>query len=220
MASKKRLQLKAAKERRKKMLAIGGVVLLVAVLAIQVPRTMKMLGNGSSSQPAPAATDARPTPAVQPATPVSASAAEELPDPNVVPEPGDGQLASFALFPSKDPFVQQVVEAGEEPSGTKKSSSSSDAKAKSDGTSSEQGPGSAVISVNGTGETVQVSGSFPANDPAFVLVSLAAKSARIGIAGGTFADGAGTMTLEIGKKLTLVNTVDGARYELVLVSAS
>jgi hypothetical protein len=47
MARKAGADLLAAKERRKKKLAIVGAVLLVAVLAIQVPRTMNMLNRPS-----------------------------------------------------------------------------------------------------------------------------------------------------------------------------
>jgi hypothetical protein len=50
----------------------------------------------------------------------------------------------------------------------------------------------------------------------FVLVSLKKKQAKIGVAGGTFDDGA-TVTLTFGKKLTLANTATGVRYELKLV---
>ena len=42
--------------------------------------------------------------------------------------------------------------------------------------------------------------------------------AKIGIAGGALASGAGTVTLRPGKPVTLVNTADGTRYELKLVS--
>ena len=41
---------------------------------------------------------------------------------------------------------------------------------------------------------------------------------KVGIAGGTLTGGSQTVTLKKGKKVTLVNTADGTRYELVLVS--
>ena len=52
----------------------------------------------------------------------------------------------------------------------------------------------------------------------FKLVKLTGGTARIAIAGGSFASGSATVTLERGKTLTLVNTADGTRYELKLVS--
>ena len=74
------------------------------------------------------------------------------------------------------------------------------------------------ISVNGIAEDVAVEGSFPKEEPTFVLVKIAknGKSVEIGIAGGEFAGGDETITLALGKKLTLQNTADGSRYELEL----
>jgi hypothetical protein len=51
----------AAKERRKKLLALGGVGLLIVVLAIQVPRTLDMLRSDSSVTPSPAASATSPS---------------------------------------------------------------------------------------------------------------------------------------------------------------
>jgi hypothetical protein len=75
-----------------------------------------------------------------------------------------------------------------------------------------------VISVNGAEEAVSVGGNFPKASPVFRLVKLVGGEARIGIAGGALASGAPTTTLKKGKTLTLVNTADGTRYELRLVS--
>lgn len=82
-------------------------------------------------------------------------------------------------------------------------------------------PASATsISVNGVAENVAVEGTFPAADPSFVLVSLGAdgKSVKIGVAGGSYADGKSAITLTMGKPLTLQNTASGARYELKLLT--
>jgi hypothetical protein len=79
---------------------------------------------------------------------------------------------------------------------------------------------SAVISVNGAPETVQVGGTFPTSDPYFKLVSLTKKGAKISIAGGSLENGAPTVTLTKSKALTLMNTADGTRYVLRLVSIS
>jgi hypothetical protein len=53
-----------------------------------------------------------------------------------------------------------------------------------------------------------------------VLRSLTRKSARIAVAGGSLSDGSPTVTLRLGKTLTLQNTADGTRYALILVSVS
>jgi hypothetical protein len=54
----------------------------------------------------------------------------------------------------------------------------------------------------------------------FVLVSLTTTIAKVGIADGALDTGSPTVTLKKGKKLTLQNTVDGARYELLLIATS
>ena len=48
--ARKPVDLKAAKAAKQKKIAIGGGVLLVLLLAIQVPRTMKMM-NGHAAPP-------------------------------------------------------------------------------------------------------------------------------------------------------------------------
>ena len=67
---------------------------------------------------------------------------------------------------------------------------------------------------------MKVDEPFPATEPTFVLVSVAAngKSVEVGIAGGEYADGGETLKLVLGKKLTLQNTADGSGYELELRS--
>lgn len=123
MASKKSMERKKAKEKRQKMIAIGGGVLLLAVLAIRVPPLLKHSSSAPKSVPvatsgtsspdasassAPAAgSTAVPTAAAPTAQPASTSSAV-LADSDVPVEPAAGQLASFSRFESKDPFVQQV----------------------------------------------------------------------------------------------------------------
>ena len=63
-----------------------------------------------------------------------------------------------------------------------------------------------------------VGADFPAAAPLFRLVSASKGAVRVAIAGGAFASGDATLTLERGETVTLVNTADGVRYELELVS--
>ena len=51
----------------------------------------------------------------------------------------------------------------------------------------------------------------------FRLESLAPGKARISIVDGSYATGAPTITVRVGKPLTLENTADGTRYELKLL---
>jgi RNA 3'-terminal phosphate cyclase len=77
--------------------------------------------------------------------------------------------------------------------------------------------------VNGVLYSVAVGNNFPdasATDPSiqplFHLVSVTAHSAKISIVGGTYANGAPTVTLQENKPVTLMNTADGTRYKLIL----
>ena len=59
-----------------------------------------------------------------------------------------------------------------------------------------------------------------ASNPTFLLVSLTKSSVKVGIAGGSLEGGKKTVTLKRGVSLTLMNTADGTRYVLRLVSVS
>lgn len=116
-----------AKQAKQKKLAIGGGVLLLALLAFQVPRTMKMLhpaGNvTTSASTAPATTTPGATPLAPPtldgssgstaSAPAgngtgSATSADGVVDASTPLPASSGQLVSFNRFKTKDPFVQQV----------------------------------------------------------------------------------------------------------------
>jgi hypothetical protein len=217
-----------AKAKRQKIMAAGGAVLLAGILAIQVPKTMKMLNAQAPPPPPPAAMPAPGTdPSVLPtpgstsgATPVAATNAA-LTDSDPPPQAGSGQLVAFGRFASKDPFAQQV----DPDNGVAAAPPESGGTPARPGTTppgvvapSPSGPvTSVVIAVNGVEETVTLKSEFPKEEPIFRLVSATATSARIGIAGGALASGEPTVTLRKGKAITLVNTADGVRYELKLV---
>jgi hypothetical protein len=79
-------------------------------------------------------------------------------------------------------------------------------------------PTEALIATNGVCERVSVKGTFPSDENIFRLVSIArgGKSVEVGIVGGSFDNGHPTAPLKVGEKITLVNTADGTRYEIVL----
>jgi hypothetical protein len=266
MASNKRAAaLAAAKQKKQKMIAIGGFVVLLAVMAFTVPKTLKMLKGPQPIPDAPAQTTAT-TPPTAPGTPTPTPtstptpdvAAAELIDTGGVPEPTEGQFISFERFASKDPFAQQVggedattippagtpakakpgtaapgtaapgtAAPGETPSKPPSAPPSAPPASSTPNTPTTPAPTetepnpkptSAVISINGVRETVKVGDNFPKEEEIFELVSLTATGAKIGIAGGSLTGGAPTVTLEKGKKVTLMNTADGTQYELVLIS--
>ena len=234
----KKVDLKA-KAKRQKIMAAGGGVLLLAVLAIQVPRTMAML-NAKPAPPPPAAVapgtvpsdpSVLPTPgAVGGGAAPTASGDGTLVDSDPVPVAADGQLISFGRFKSKDPFAEQIDETSAGGGGGG-GGASTPAAPSAPGATPEGNvvpaaptvgsPGvatSAVISVNGVQETVATGGEFPKDAPVFRLAKVVGGEVKIGIAGGALASGSPTVTLRKGKAVTLVNTADGTRYELELVS--
>ena len=54
----------------------------------------------------------------------------------------------------------------------------------------------------------------------FQLVSLTRNAAKIGIAGGSLTTGNNTVTIPVGKTVTLMNTADGTKYTIKLVSVN
>jgi hypothetical protein len=232
-----------AKAKRQKKIAIGGFVLLLALLAYQGPKTMKLLNPSPPPQstplPAPVTPGAAPTPGptgtpVSSASPIGADVLVVNAD--LSPVPLDGQLAVFTEFTSKDPFQQQVTSTTpvkESGATSTPTTTTTPAPSESSSDSFTPAPGStttgstkpapppptvATISVNGVAIAVTVKTDFPTDSPFFRLVSLTATTAKIGIAGGSLATGSPTVTLKKGKAVTLMNTADGTRYILVLVS--
>jgi hypothetical protein len=242
-----------AKAKRQKIIAAVGGVLLLGLLAFQVPRTMKMLNQSSASASDSSSSTVSVTVSGPIAAPslsggnATASATSVAPgglnDPSEVSTANSGQLLAFSRFRTKDPFAQQVNVACASADSSDSSSSStcesgSGSKPSTGSTSPPSGGGStgggttttpapsatkattAVISVNGSSEEVKVGGKFPSSNPTFVLVSLTKTTAQVGIAGGSLEGQKQTVTLTKGKPLTLMNTADGTRYVLRLVSVT
>ncbi|HEX9350436.1 MAG TPA: hypothetical protein VF877_04105 [Gaiellaceae bacterium] len=216
-----------AKAKRQKIIAAVLGVLLLGVLAYEVPSLMKTM-NKKPPASAAAAVPAPVTPAaVTPAagTPVAAAApgSGTLTDSDPAPQAGTGQLLSFDRFATKDPFVQQAGApiAAPAPAPAPAAAATPPPPPPPPPPSAARQPAgraSARISVNGVAQNVSVTATFPAADPVFVLVSLQRTSAKVGIAGGSLSTGTSTVKLLLGKKVTLMNTADGTRYVLLLVS--
>jgi hypothetical protein len=213
-----------AKAKRQKIIAAVLGVLLLGVLAYEVPSLMKTMNKkppannpvAAPATPAPAGTPVAgaPTPA---GTPVSATT---LTDSDPSAQPGAGQLLSFDRFTSKDPFAQQASTSKASSAPTKPAAPRPPPPPPPPPPAPKSfGITSAHISVNGNTEQVNVGDTFPTADPVFRLVSATKKTAKVAIAGGSLSSGAAAITLTKGKKLTLMNTADGTRYELLLVSA-
>lgn len=226
-----------AKAKRQKIVAGVLGLVLVGVLIFQAPTILGMFGGSSStaSEPAPITPPAPATPA--PATPEAPAAAPIQPAPGTstgtaslvdsdpVPAAADGQLVSFDRFESKDPFVQQVDDTpngqGSSPSAPAEPSATAKQPERDGGTAqpvTQPAPAAkktATISVNGARQEVEVGGSFPADDAIFKLVSVGNGTVKVGIVGGSYANGSPTITLRKGgKPVTLMNTADGTTYVL------
>jgi hypothetical protein len=189
-------QAKAKAQKQKKILIVASV-LFVALLAIQGPKTLKML-SGKRAAPtvdasAPTFTPATTTTAAPTSTPTAPSpstAAPSLSSPvptsptpssgsqlvsAVQPVPDPGQLEQFYRFASKDPFAVQVasgataasVDSPASSSSTSATSGSSGSTTKTTTTTTTPPPSSAVISLNGTLVAVAVNGAFPTSGPVF-----------------------------------------------------
>lgn len=207
---------RAARERKQKIFVVVGGLLLVGMLAIQLP---KILGGGSTPEAAPpTTTDASGLPASAPANGAPAAI--------VAVTPETAKLRSFSSFAAKDPFVQQVsmqppvAAAADEGTTTKKDGGAAETPTKEFATGKTTAVAVTIVTVNGARQVLEPGMKFPAVDPLFVLVAEKpdAKAIVVGIAGGAYAGGAKTTTLRVGKPLTLVNTATGAKYKISLVS--
>jgi hypothetical protein len=238
VAGKKVADATKAKAQKQKKIAIGLIVLLAAAGAYAV-HTMMSLSSGGGAASKPVAADTTGTPAapvVAPSAatplPVAPSLSGPLPTAaaatpgtgssqlvDAVKAPaGMGQLQSFSLFESKDPFntggPSSAATGTKSPGSSSGSSTSKPPRAPP--APPTPPPTSAVISINGVSEPVTTGSNFPAASPVFQLVALTATTAKVAVAGGSYATGAVTLTLKVNTPVTLVNTADGTRYTLTL----
>jgi hypothetical protein len=229
-----------AKAEKQKKIVIGLGVVLALAMAYAVHTMMAMnKGGGASAKPQVAAvtpapaTPAAATPSALPAAPTlgAATAAPATASStatatgalsknliNAVQPPADsGQLQSCSLFESKDPFHSSGPSStGGGTSGGSSGGGTTTKPPKTPPAPPTAPPTSAVISVNGVSESVTSGGNFPATNPLFQLVSVTASVARVSVVGGSYANGAPTLTLRVNKPVTLANTADGTRYTLIL----
>jgi hypothetical protein len=140
-------------------------------------------------------------------------------DPNAHPDDGSGSSSSST--PSSTPSGGS--DAGTSSSaGAGTGSSLGGVSSSVDGTTGTQTapaapPVLALIRVNGVLSMVGLKNRFPKVEKSFVLRKLSRKgTAVIGVAGGSFAKGA-SLTLRVGKPVTLVNTATGTRFVVKLV---
>jgi hypothetical protein len=217
---------KAAEERKKKIVLAVVSVLLLGVLAFQLPRMLKRL-HPASSAAAPTSATSNPSTGVDPFGSLIGKSAKRSPLP--------------ARLSAKDPFSPLIRDdkTGGSSSGSAYGPSSANPTATNANALSKPGaapkngaipftqkplapggstPGvsvsAAVIWINDSPQIVGLAQAFPAAAPAFKLVSVNAKAVKIRVAGGRFADGRSTITVRRGHGVTLVNTTTGVRYDI------
>src|SRR5262249_5637759 len=151
-----------------------------------------------------------------------------------MPAAQQGQLWSLSRFKSKDPFVQQVkgpaAAAGGTPTSTGAGSSPSPTPVPTGTGTAGTGVGGVVTApttpapallgyatllVNGKIQQLQLKQLFPKNLPTFVLLGVGKNFIKIGVAGGKFVGG-GAVKLELGKRVTVMNTTTGQRFVMKL----
>jgi hypothetical protein len=223
-AAKKALSPAQARERRAKIAALVLGVVFLGVAGIQGPKLMKQLSGKHSNVVAAVAV----APAATGGSPSLASSAVSA-----------GRLTHFGRFAMKDPFHALVKDAspaggtagasGPAGAGTAagqlsvvpgaKNSGSTATFTQTPGTATPGGPvvPAALILFNGKKQLVILGGTFPAKNPVFRLVSLSLKNVKIGLVGGSFANGKTTLALPRGHKVKLANSSTGDKFVLVLV---
>jgi hypothetical protein len=180
MAAKKSKRVDPIKQREKRAKIAAGIggVLFLLLAAYEVPTVMKLMNQ----KPPPGAhfSDAGnrnadgsiPLPSV--ATP-TVNANGELTDSDVPPSSGDGQLVSFSMFQTKNPFTPQVSVSDEGPTSSSSSTSSSGTTTTTTPTNANKPgadlpgglpttttPGSVVPSNGGTSTTTTTTTAAPA----------------------------------------------------------
>jgi hypothetical protein len=170
-------------------------VILLGLLAFQVPRTMKMLhpAEESSSSSTTTATSATSTaspiaaPSLSGGNATSGGAApggDGLVDADAVPAPQSGQLLAFGLFRTKDPFKQQLEVS--DATGSAGTTPSTGTTGSTGAKPPEPASGGAAASRNGNGAagaapTMRVAPQAPAADTtAEIAVNGVAQTVQVG----------------------------------------
>jgi hypothetical protein len=206
------------RDRRAKIAAAVLGVVFLGVGAIQGPKLLKELHPS-----APAADNSLPPPS-------SSGGSASLAAVTLAP----GQLRRFTTFAIRDPFKAQVA-ANANPGGAGTTGASGAGK-KPAGATGTTGPAAtftetstgagatptrtvpaALILYNGKRQLVPLGMGFPKKKPMFRLVSLGLKNVRIGLIGGSFANGKTTLALAQNRKVTLADSTSGGKFVLRLL---
>jgi hypothetical protein len=206
------------RDRRARIAAVVLSLGLLAVGGIQGPKLLKLL-SGSPTANATQTTTSTPTGATASGAPGA-----------VVATPGasTGQIHGFALFSPQDPFHSQLpsptVAAASAPSKPAATTPVPTAATKQAGappvtftTTAPLRVVAFVLKINGKRALIGIGGTFPKKAPLFRFASLAGKRLRIGVVGGSFADGRPFLMLQAGREVTLLDESVGTRFVIRFV---
>jgi hypothetical protein len=199
-------------DRRQKILLAGLLVVLVAVLAWQVPKLLG--GSEASSEAAPAAVAATPV-----VTEVGAGT-ESLGGAAVALSPKEKQTARWIKkLPARDPFVALVgaptaaaVPAPE--TATPAPAPNPEPAKPKPAAAPKVAPSAAVIWTNGRRQVVGVKQQFKVGDTTFRLLSVTGTSVKIAPVLGGFEGGEQAITIRKTEPLTFENATTGVQYVL------
>jgi hypothetical protein len=207
-----------AAERRKKLILVGLVVVMVGLLAFQLP---KLLKRGESS-----ATSLQ---AISTTSGTTAGSTGALPSASAPAKASEARVRAIRRLSAKDPFVPLIrdnpVSASTAPAAPAASRprvrhASEGAirvtvpKASRRAVARALKPNAAALVVNGRRQVVGVREAFGAGDITFRLVSVTPKTMRLRVLGGAFAGGKRVISVRKGHRVTLVNTATGVKYSV------
>jgi hypothetical protein len=216
----RRAAAREAAETRKKILLAGLAVVLLAVLAFELPKIMKRSSSPSSTASTSVVTTANPAvPVVGGSTQLTAAEAK--------------RLRVIRQLDAKDPFVPLIHEststsssspastpAPTQPSFRFTPSAAASAAASKPGVTKPvhvkpAAPSAAVIWTNGHRQVIGLGQTFKIGDVAFRLVAVTRKAVRLEIVGGAFESGKQAIRVRKGHPLKLGNTATGVQYRLL-----
>jgi hypothetical protein len=212
-------------ERRKRLMLVGLMVVLVAVLAFQLPKLMKGSGSSSSAASTPSTTTAVPS------TATSATRSLTVTKTSVSAR----RIRAIRGMAAKDLFVPLIHDSTSTPSSESSStassapvpaaSSSTPAPASTAPAISKPAhvkpavPTAAVIWTNGARQVVGVSQVFSVGDAQFKLVAVTRDAVRIKALGGAFSGRGPAITVQKGRRVKLANMATGVQYSLLFSEA-
>jgi hypothetical protein len=227
---KKRVDVVKQREKRSKIAAIVGVVLLMAVGAYEIPSMLAVMNKkpppGSTYDPGPSTGHGDALPNVAGGASGATNASGQLVNSDAPPPIEDGQLVSFSVFETKNPFTPQVSTAQAPPDNGQSSSTSTAGPQSTDASSGATSttatttvatpptattPGSVVPPTSTTPAVMAPTTTTTAAAPPAVAISVNGTVSHVGT-NGTFPTGAPVFRLVSWTKQSAQIGIVGGSY--------